>query len=485
MIIKKDAAVMGSYLEDSSNIKGGHAEEVVIPANISELSSFMKEANARKSPVTISGGGTGTTGSRIPFGGVSLSMEKFAAIKDVSTEKMSCVAEAGVLVEDLKNSCEKKGLFYTSHPTERTASVGGTVSTNASGARSFKYGSTRRYVKRLKMVLPQGDIFEIERGDVFIDAPQIRIRPAGGSEIVAPLPTYRVPEIKNSAGYFAKNGMDIIDLFIGQEGTLSVIVEVEMALVKKSEGILSVFVFFGDEKDAWDFADDARNSNLDALSIEYFDNNALRLLREKNSNVPDAGAAIFFEQETRLSPDDKILDEWIRLIEKHGSSAGKTWVAMNEKEAEDFTKMRHFIPERINEIIARKGYRKISTDIAVPHKAFYEMMNFYKKTLDESGMDHIVFGHIGESHLHVNLIPSSVAESDKAFDICSVFARKAVSHGGTISAEHGVGKTKHKYLEMMYGRKGVMEMARIKKAFDPNCILGMGNIFPEEVLLTL
>lgn len=482
MIIKKDPDAIRTYCEDSSNLKGGHAESVVLPETIEDLSLLVRSANSGKIPLTVSGGGTGTTGSRIPFGGTVVSMERFNMIHEVSNKTMSARLESGVMVEDLKCACEHEGLFYTSHPTEKTASVGGTVATNASGSRSFKYGPTRKYVKRLKMVLATGDIFDIKRGERRISRADSKIVLDGGREIDIPIPAYEIPNIKNSAGYFAKDGMDLIDLFIGQEGTLSIITEVELELVKKPSKILSCFVFFRSEEGSWLFAEDAKAAR-DALSIEYFDSNAVRLLRLKDKNVPEwAMAAIFFEQEATDENEDGFLKKWLKLISKHGASPDDTWVAMNEKEQDRFTKLRHYIPESINDNVRKSGYQKLSTDIAVPSESFMGMMNFYRDTFERAKISHVIFGHIGESHVHVNLLPQSYEELDAAKDICLSFVKKGIVLGGSISAEHGVGKTKHKYLEIMYGKEGILDMARIKKAFDPNCILGLDNIFPRGIL---
>lgn len=481
MIIKNDPDIIVSYLEDSSNMKGGYAREVVFPENAGELSDLLKRANSEKVPVTISGGGTGTTGSRIPFGGIVVSTEKLNRISDVSGEDMTAGVQAGALVEDLKKACENKGLFYTSHPTEGTATVGGTVATNASGSRSFKYGPTRRYVKRLKMVLAGGEIADIRRGERFLRRGDSKMILAGGREIEVPLPLYRMPVVKNAAGYFAEDGMDLIDLFIGQEGTLSVVTDVELGLVKKPSNIFSCFVFFKKEEDAWGFAAEARG--LDALSIEYFDSNAIQFLRDRGLKVPaGANGAIFFEQEMIKEAADILAEKWIQVASSHNASSDDTWVAMNEERANEFTGLRHAIPEAVNDIIRRNGFQKLSTDIAVPDDAFSEMMNFYAALLRGSGLRHAIFGHIGECHVHVNIMPASNSESDKAKKMAIAFVKKGVSIGGTVSAEHGIGKIKHNYLEMMYGKNGVEEMVRIKKAFDPNCILGLDNIFPKELL---
>jgi len=471
MLIKTDQNSIKSYFEDSSNLKGGYADSVVIPENINDLSEFVKKANRDKLPITISGGGTSTTGSRIPFGGVVISLEKFNKIIDISKDRMCAVAESGVLVEDFKNACSERGLFYASHPTEKSAFLGGTISTNASGARSFKYGPTRRQVKRLKMVLATGRIFEINRGE----------RILSGKDPIVPLPTYKMPKVKSSAGYFAREGADYIDLFIGQEGTLSIITEAELSLSKMPYKIFSSFVFFKDALDAWNFAAEARRSS--ALSIEYFDANALRLLKAKSDNVPgDAKGAIFFEQELTERGEGEIVDGWLKMIAKHNASLDDTWAAMTRDEAEKFNQFRYSIPESINEIVRRTGYPRLSTDIAVPEEKLLEMMNFYVDTLTACGIEHAIFGHIGECHLHVNLLPKNEAQYKRSKDICLSFIKKGVSLGGTVSSEHGIGKTRREYLEVMYGRQGIIEMARIKKALDPNCILGLDNIFPKEIL---
>jgi len=495
MLIKKDKDFLKNYLEDSSNLKGGYVEEVALPESIEELSILLKEANSKKIPVTVSGGGTGTTGSRIPFGGIAISLEKLNRILEISKEGMYASLQAGVLVDDLKKDCDSKGLFYTSHPTEGTASVGGTIATNASGARSFKYGPTRDYVRRLKMVLPSGDVLDIRRGDERLFRGDSRIRLGGGREIVIPLPLYRMPDVKSSAGYFAKDGMDLIDLFIGQEGTLSVIAEMEVGLVAKPAKIFSSFIFFKTEEDAWSFAGEARDISIgsracgrsspaiDALSIEYFDSNALGLLRDKNPNVPEnAKSAIFFEQEASGKNEDALMEEWLKLMARHNASPDDTWVAMNEKDSARFSQFRYAIPEAVNDIIRRKGIQKLSTDIAVPDDKFPEMMRLYTDSLRRCNIEYVIFGHIGESHVHVNILPGSEEELKKAKEIALAFIRKGVSLCGTVSAEHGIGKIKHKFLEEMYGSSGILEMARIKKALDPNCILGLDNIFPREIL---
>jgi len=457
---------------------------VLVPENVAELSSILIECTATQTPGTISGGGTTTTGSRIPFGGIVVSTEKLRRIIDIDKRALSCTVEAGVTVDDLQSACGKEGLFYTSHPTEKNAFLGGTIATNASGARSYRYGPTRRAVKRLKMVLATGEIFELRRGEVLLSGRKLALDLPGGRHIEVTLPGYNMPDVKNSAGYFVKDDMDLIDLFIGQEGTLSVITEAELGLELKPPEIRSCFAFFKDEESSWAFAQELKTKkDWKILSIEYFSENALNLLCKKNPNVPqDARGAIFFEEEGEKGQRYSSSDRWLKLIEARGGSVDDTWVAMSEKEALNFTSFRYAIPEAVNEIVKASGFRKFSTDIAVPGDKFLEMMKFYKNTFRDDGMRNVIFGHIGENHVHANALPAQEPELERAKSICFRFVEKGVSLGGTVSAEHGIGKIKHSYLNQMYGAKGISEMVRVKKAFDPGCILGLGNIFPKELL---
>lgn len=496
MIIKTDPDIIQGYFEDTSNLQGGRADAVVIPETVAELSRYVEESNRKGIPMTVAGGGTGTTGSRIPFGGTVISLEKFTRLGTPPADRMSITAEAAVPVDDLKTAAESAGLFYTCHPTERSATLGGTVATNASGQRSFKYGPTRRYVRAIEMVMPTGEAMTVRRGERFLTQRDPSFALPGGRTVTVPLPSYRMPEVKHAAGYYAKDGMDLIDLFIGQEGTLSIITGVEMGLVRRPEKIFSAFVFFDRADDAWAFAIEARELSrrvraqdeaaLDALSIEYLDANALALLAVKYPRVPQAAqAAIFFEQETTVAAEEAVLDRWLALIEKHRASPDASWVAMTEDDAERFNIFRHTIPESVNEIVRRNGFRKLSTDIAVPDGKLLEMMQCYTRTLRECGMHHVVFGHIGESHIHANILPRSAEEAARGKEIVTGFVRKGVALGGTVSAEHGIGKIKREFLEIMYGTEGIRDMARIKKAIDPHWLLGLDTLFPREVVRSL
>jgi D-lactate dehydrogenase (cytochrome) len=488
MQVKTQPDELQNYLTDASNLQGGHAEKLFLPESAQEISEILKEANEKRIPVTVSGARTGTVAGAIPFGGFVVSLEKLNKIKQISEN--SAIVESGVLLTDLQKAVDAENLFYPPDPTEWSCQIGGTVATNASGARSFKYGATRKYVERLEIVLPAGEILNLKRGEVFAEDDFIEI-----GSIRAKLPTYRQPNVrKNTSGYFSGEKLDAIDLFIGSEGTLGIITEVELKLLPKPEGFLSGVVFFKNEKDLLNFVEEARTlsianrksqiaNSIDASLIEYFDDKALTFIKEKFPETPDAMAgAIFFEQETNEANEDELFEQWNALLEKHNAEIDASWFTTTEQDLIKMREFRHALPVSVNERIVRYKQRKVGTDMAVPDDKFASFLKFYKEKLDESALDYVIFGHIGDNHLHANIIPKTDEEALKAKHLYGRFIAQAIMLGGTISAEHGIGKLKSKYLYVMYGERFLNEMAELKKAFDPNGILGRGNMFDEKFL---
>jgi D-lactate dehydrogenase (cytochrome) len=304
---------------------------------------------------------------------------------------------------------------------------------------------------------------------------------------------------KHAAGYYVAKGMDLVDLFVGSEGTLGVVTEAELSLLPQPEGVLAGVVFFKTEDELLAFVRDARerslrtraaggehaddDAGLDARALEYFDSESLSFLRERYPLVPfGAAGAVFFEQETSPETEDALMEAWLELVERHGALADDSWFGTNEHDRAEMRAFRHALPVMVNEWLARHGQRKVSTDMAVPDAAFPEMLRFYKDSLRASRLAYVIFGHIGDNHVHVNILPRDDVEQLAARETYSLFVERAVSLGGTVSAEHGVGKIKREYLRALYGERHLREMAALKSAFDPARVLGRGNIFGEEFL---
>ena len=502
MIVKTNQEEFLSYQIDASNLQGGHAEKLFIPENTAEIAEILCEANQNKIPVTISGARTGLVGGCVPFGGYLISLEKLNQIISIKKTENGgkSVVQAGVILADFQKAVESQGLFYPPDPTEWSCQIGGTVATNASGSRSFRYGSTRPFVERLEIVLPTGDILDLKRGEIFSNHGLLDIKTKSGKEISIKVPTYTAPDVrKNTSGYFSAEKIDAIDLFIGSEGTLGVITEIEFNLLPKPAGFLSGIVFFNDENDLLNFVREARKisfetrkiqnpkskiqNRIDSTLLEYFDDEALNFIKEKFAEVPEnAAGAVYFEQETTAETEDVLFEQWNELLEKHHANVDNSWFTTTEEDRKKMREFRHALPVTVNEWIVRHGQRKVSTDIAVPDENFASMLRFYKKTLKDSSLQYVIFGHIGDNHVHVNVLPKDADEAKQAKFLYGRFIAQGIMLGGTISAEHGIGKVKSKYLNVMYGERYLNEMAEIKRAIDPNSILGRGNIFDAKLL---
>ena len=498
MQVKTKRDELENYLIDASNLPGGFSEKLFIPETADEIAEILKEANEKKIPVTISGARSGTVGGAIPFGGCVVSLEKFNRIKEINEQ--FALVESGVILADLQKAVDAKSLFYPPDPTEWSCQIGGTIATNASGARSFKYGATRDYVRRISVVLPDGEFLNLRRGEIFSNNGAIELKTESGKIIRAKLPTYDAPNVrKNTSGYYSAKRLDAIDLFIGSEGTLGVITEIELGLLKKPIGFLSGVVFFRDEKKLLDFVAEAReisfqnrkdqrtkneiHKGFDATFLEYFDENSLRFIKEKFPEVPEnVRGAIFFEQETTQENEDELFEQWNNLFEKHLAETEDSWFTTNEQDLIKMREFRHALPVAVNERVVKNRQRKIGTDMAVPDDKFSSFLKFYKSKLNESNLDYVIFGHIGDNHLHANILPKNEEEATRAKHLYGRFIAQAIMLGGTISAEHGIGKLKSKYLSVQYGERYLNEMAELKRAFDPNGILGRGNMFDAKFL---
>ena len=195
-----------------------------------------------------------------------------------------------------------------------------------------------------------------------------------------------------------------------------------------------------------------------------------------------AVGAIFFEQETMMTTEDLLMSAWLQLIETHHALGDESWFATNEQDHAKLREFRHALPVLMNEWFAQHTQKKVSTDMAVPDEAFADMLTFYQDSLRGGNLRYTIFGHIGDNHVHVNILPRNDDEATKAWEIYREFIRRAIEVGGTISAEHGIGKLKREYLVQLYGDEHLREMAALKRAFDPAGILGRGNMFDEKLL---
>jgi D-lactate dehydrogenase (cytochrome) len=516
------------YLTDESRLTG-RAEYISFPSSENDISIALKQASRHTCPVTVSGGKTGITGGCVPQGGLVLTMEKMNRILglgyDENIKEWRLRVEPGVLIRDIHESLSRKNfpnmnesssspektslenflksdsqLFYPPDPTEQTAQIGGTVACNASGARTFGFGSTRDYIRKLRIVLASGEILEIPRGKYLADEKGIIGFNPGTGDLLIPIPTYPMPLVKNTAGYYSKPGMDLIDLFIGSEGTLGIFSEITIRLIPKPPHILGAVIFLPSPEDAMklvhlirDGADSEVSEILKPQALEYIGSSALDLLRERRKNegassplppLPDSAKAVIYYE--RLYHEEKTTDDICRGLEKILSrvhcTLDNTWAEFDYEGIEKIRAFRHAVPETVNSLIGQiksrnPGITKLGTDFAVPDRHLGAMLDCYKEKLGKAKLRHVIFGHIGNNHLHVNIIPNNEGEYKLGKRIYKELAQEAVNFGGTIAAEHGIGKLKKNLLRLMIGQKGIDEMRRIKQILDPKNLLNPGNVF--------
>ncbi len=508
------------YLDDESHSFEGQTDKIVFPSTENQIAAVMKEASENGHPVTIQGGRTGLTGAAVPMGGLTLNLEKMNQMlymkHDEKEGLYSIGAEAGVLLEDLVHAVlnksldsikgkrsteeesalnkfleEKKSFSFPVDPTEMSAWIGGITACNASGAKSFKYGATRPWVRRLRVVLYNGDILDIERGKYKAEDGTFKIEQTDGTVIEVKIPTYTMPDTKNAAGLYAKPDMDLIDLFIGSEGILGTITIVELGLISLPENIMTVMAFFPSEEDAVNFVYDIRapDTPVKMSFLEYFGPNAITMIKDKAASagikVPaltdQTNAIVFFEFEyTEENMEEKVMGLEM-ILNKYNSSSESSWAGLDRSELAKMKTVRHFVPETVNGLIAQRKaefpkIHKIGTDMAIPDEFLRDYLKFYREVLNEQGMEFVIFGHIGDNHLHCNMLPRNNEEVDQGMDNYMTFAKRAIEVGGTVAAEHGIGKLKRPFLEAMYGDAGIEEMQALKRSLDPQWLINRGTM---------
>lgn len=427
-------------ITDASHF-AGHADQIFTPRHEEEIAEIVTRANREGIPLTIMGALTGLAGGAVPQGGWAISMGNF---KKLDITDGAARVGAGTLLRDVQNAALAAGQFYAPDPTENTSSIGGNIGANASGSRSFKFGATRRHVRALRVVHLDGRIVEYRRGTpVDFDVPTI------------PLPNVK----KFSCGYQLKPGMDYVDLFIGSEGTLGVVTEAELGLLPAPGEITGGIVFFPDEQSALDAVDRWRPTEGLRL-LEFLDSRSIKLMDQPY------GAAVIVEWEGDVE------------LDMTGALEADSWFGSSARDRERFRLFRHRLPEKIHDHLRKLGLVVIATDYAVPLEKNREMLDIYRDVLSENFEDRFVmFGHIGDAHVHTELLPKDQEEWDRSPAVIKDLARKVVELGGTVGAEHGLGKRKAHLLNLQYGPEHIAAMKQVKARFDPNNLLGRGTLF--------
>ncbi len=499
--IKAASELSPDLLRDESKMQG-KADFASFPSSTEETAALMKWATEKQMKVTVSGGRTGIAGGAVPDGGLLVSLGKLQKISKAETDQngetfINC--GSGVLLSELQNYLRitKSPCFFPPDPTETSATIGGMVSCNASGAHTYAYGPTRNYVRAIIVVLADGSVLKLRRGEAKAGKDNSFIlKKADGTQIKGHIPTYTQPNTKNAAGYYSGNEIDLVDLFIGSEGTLGTITETELKLIPVPEKQFNAMFFLSSETAAIELTCLLREEkSVDISAIEYFDPGALNLLRKRRETMKAASmvppgmpenpgtAGIYIDVDCTNANVKEAAEKIIEAGQKLKSGKVlQTWAAFDRDERERLRKFRHALPETVNSIIGERKKKhpqitKLGTDMAVPDQYLSDIMKIYRETLESNSLEFVIFGHIGNNHVHVNILPSNPDEYMTGKKLYGSFAAQVLSMKGSVSAEHGIGRLKKNFLEMMLGSKGIEEMKALKKIFDPDNLLGQGILF--------
>lgn len=414
---------------------------VVSPANTEQVAEVVKIANKYQTPIYPRGSGTNLSGGTIPVQkGIVMSMLNMNQILEVDDENLTARVQPGVIIQDLNNAAVEHGLFYPPDPgTVDTATMGGSVSESSGGLRGLKYGVTKNYVMGMKLVRANGDIIKW-----------------GGKTV------------KNVSGY------DLTALFTGAEGTLGIITEILVKLIPAPETRKSILGVFDDiDKAGRAISAIIRNKVIPA-TLEIMDNMTIRTVENfAHAGLPvDAEAILLCEVDGYKEAVEREATLVERILAEEGATEVK--LAKDDKERDQiWFARRNALPA-----LAQLKPTTVLEDATVPRSKIPDMIKAIRRIATKYNLTIGTFGHAGDGNLHPTILTDvrdteEMVRVEKAVD--EIF-EVAISLGGTLSGEHGIGMAKAKYLPLEFGEAGVALLRDIKEALDPNYILNPGKM---------
>jgi glycolate oxidase/D-lactate dehydrogenase len=427
------------YSYDATRIKV-LPEVVVIPENKEEVQKLVRICYEEGIPVTPRGAGSGYTGGSLPVkGGVVVSFEKMDKILEIDEDNAIAKVQPGVITYRLQQAVEKKGLFYPPDPASyKFCTLGGNVAENAGGPRCVKYGVTREYVMELETVIHTGEFIHTGR-----------------------------PTLKDVAGY------DITKLLIGSEGTLGLFTEITLKLIPKPKAAKTVKAVFQDISAVGKTVKDIFKAGISPSALEFMDKLAINAVEDfGHFGLPrDAEVLLLIEVDGHPVALEDEIKEVARICEKNGA---KVEVAQTTAEANKLWEARRALSPAVSKL----GRVKINEDIVFPRSYLPEALPKLREIGRKYNLKMVNFGHIGDGNVHANFMISGLDEDElkrvekaveEVFDL-------AISYGGSITGEHGVGITKAPFMKKQFRPQEMEIMRGIKKVFDPKNLINPGKM---------
>ncbi|HSR31743.1 MAG TPA: FAD-linked oxidase C-terminal domain-containing protein [Anaerolineae bacterium] len=441
-----DVESLEPYSHDETVGLRADPEVVVKVTSAQQVSEILKLAQRKRIPVTPRGAGYGLSGGAVAVqGGIVLSTEKMNRILEIDHENLMVTVEPGVITGEIHRAVEAEGLFYPPDPASLdSCSIGGNIAEGAGGPRAVKYGITKDYVCGLEAVLPSCEII------------------TSGGKLV-----------KNATGY------SLIQLLIGSEGTLAVVTKIILRLLPLPKVQVDLLVPFDDFQAAADTVSDIIAHRILPTTIEFMEQDSMlaveRLLQKK---VPfsDAAAHLLIQLDGNLQEAVEADMETVgELCLEHG--ARDLLVAQDRPTRDRLWEARRMIIEALN----HESPINHMEDVVVPRAEIHRLLKGTKEIGGRHGVRIINFGHAGDGNVHINVLKDRLSvEAWKTLvpELTEEIYRLALSLGGTITGEHGIGATRRRYLSLALDETQINLMRQIRDVFDPNHILNPGKIFP-------
>ena len=441
--ISTQSDVLKTYGSDWLGIYESSPVMVLFPHSPQNVEDIVKWALEFNFSLVPSGGRTGLSGSAVAQNKeMMISFDRMNQILDFNLAEQSLKVQPGVITQKVQEWAKEKSLYFPiSFAAEGSSQIGGNVSTNAGGVHVIRYGSMRKWVLALEVVTGEGKTLSLGRG-----------------------------LIKNAAGY------DLMDLFIGSEGTLGLVTEVTLQLTKTPEPSC-VFLFSVSDLSSLMNLYSLFKSELPLTAFEFFTELAMELvLKHSSSSFPlNEKSAYYVLLECDQKDQEKAFSLFESAMEKQYVIDGT--VSENSRQTEELWSLRENISEALS------TYSPYKNDISVRISLLPDFLSDLREILKKEYPDFKVvwFGHVGDGNLHINILkPEAMKKEDflkKCEQVNDVLFSVVKKYAGSISAEHGVGLLKKPYLHYSCSEAELIYMRGIKKIFDPKGILNPGKIF--------